>query len=52
MLEMASVARCLIPTSGVTMDGQPITFAGSRAHGKPPPRMSQATESLFTENHE
>jgi hypothetical protein len=29
MLEMASVARCL--TSGVTMDGQPITFAGSRA---------------------
>jgi hypothetical protein len=21
-------------------------------HGKPPPRMSQATESLFTENHE
>jgi hypothetical protein len=31
MVEMASVARCLIPTSGVTMDGQPITFAGSRA---------------------
>jgi hypothetical protein len=31
MLEMASVARCLIPTSGVTTDGQPITFAGSRA---------------------
>jgi hypothetical protein len=21
-------------------------------HGKPPPRMSQATESLFVENHE
>src|SRR5258706_10870628 len=31
MLEMASVAGCLTPTSGVTTDGQPITFAGSRA---------------------